>query len=910
MNDPDPKDELEAHLKDFPWLGNFGLSPYTTIWCGRAIKWLQSEPEPNEVLHIRQPAGEALTPWLALAIAAWSTRKAHEGITGFENFSRGDKIKIRINNKTIYAKYYEGRANGQLKFMLKSSYGNEEVMTEMRVDPITVMRADFNRTLTSTTSPAVNRALAALRKGESILDELLAMDSSTFGRADLPGRKPVLLMAITRAYVDETLQYIQYRQHPMRALLSLDTGLKAEYDGLEELAQRASFLKDLLGELHRMVIEPLKKKDVITVEVAKALACPVGLNIAGFKERCEDIKQRLEADPTIDDRQRDGFKKRIKGFMNEVDVEPKNMPQDAACVLLNGYNPFLETGGSFVELARIGTRMIMVGSYTQLARELPPEPNVDLTGKAAVLSCMAMNWKDVANIATDDTHEFQDTEVIEALGGRPLKVHLVTLPDGYPTHELAQLRRGLWQLTLEDTHLDALQKAVRDHLEPVMRYLLHAPARISHDALEWIQTKLEETKKIVGGIGGLLFFPGIGERMDALYACIDRTAKAINELPEDQLKVHLIPEGSSVLVYSENEPAHPIEQPTVAALEKHLLEGHEHVALTGWSSNAFLRWLYDREDDHRVERLTIIDDVEQIKRLRYALKYRSSIDRRPGKWDDRFNELLPEEPEARLTMTEEAVSTAMTPDFNTLDGEFDLEDRFLKARVRVTDPKDGTEVDANVLQFEDGSHMPYPEEGSKLFPVLLTDVDRTEVVMKHLSELGMGDRLVWIENMLSRIRSDVNGSLKPSTKKTLYAWRRALESLQEHYNNDLVELAKKLVTTHANVYRWLHDEDLWQPHSGNLNKIMALARSTYSGGAGQDWDVSIPAMDQAKRLAKDQRKRIEKRMAADLSEIIHDEVKEDVFKYRNVEYAYKVLTITDNQRNEFKVPQHHLYQLV
>src|SRR5690606_28688841 len=97
MNGPDPKAELEAYLKDYPWLGKFGLSPYTTLWCGRTIKWLEDETVPSEVLHIRQPAGEALTPWLALAIATWSTKRAHEATTGFEEFKRGDKIKIKVN---------------------------------------------------------------------------------------------------------------------------------------------------------------------------------------------------------------------------------------------------------------------------------------------------------------------------------------------------------------------------------------------------------------------------------------------------------------------------------------------------------------------------------------------------------------------------------------------------------------------------------------------------------------------------------------------------------------------------------------------------------------------------------------------------------------------------------------------
>lgn len=192
--------ELRNFETQYPWLFNLGLSPYTTLCCAQVIQWLEQEPVPNTALHLLQPAGSRITPYVGLAVATWATRQAHMEQTGFEEFNPGDRIAISANGRTIRARYVAAPPNGQLSFsVLRRGSRHEVTEFTIRIDPRLVSRYEGDAGLSK--ENMVGDLVRQLVNTNTDLDQhlMLGEDRRTYGRANLRNRKPVIAMGQTIA---------------------------------------------------------------------------------------------------------------------------------------------------------------------------------------------------------------------------------------------------------------------------------------------------------------------------------------------------------------------------------------------------------------------------------------------------------------------------------------------------------------------------------------------------------------------------------------------------------------------------------------------------------------------------------------------------------------------------------------
>jgi hypothetical protein len=900
-----------ALLNDrFPWLKNLRMSPYTTLHAGRVTSWLEQDPPVQQALHILQPAGKLLSPWIGLAVATWATRKAHLETTGYEGYKRGDKIKITVNRRSIKAKFQDAQANGKLTFTLLADGGNqEEVEQSIRIDPRLVVQATFEN---PSKQASVRNILRELRSQESMLDKLLALERPTYGRADLTNRRTLQTLGMTRTGTMECLGSAGIEHESFTTLLALDRALNFSHEGFNGLHEDANRLNELKIKLQCDVLQPMVYNNVLEEE--DVLTLTKELDWVGLDERCQELENGINVSE-LETAQKDELRRRINQIRTTIPADDSSSPATAACVLACGYGDLLQPGLGFVDLIRIGGRVVIVGSFDKLVESLrTAAPSDDLARKATMVNTMQTRWNDLLPEPDPAKHDaYQDHEVVSVVGRNKLDIQLISVGQEYPTQALSILRARLWDILCDHIQNADLKAVASNHLEPVMRYLLYTPGKITDETQSWVNRHLEQARTLLNDIEALRHLPEIRTFLDELVEHSNMAVTAINALGVNQLKGHYLPPEAGLLICSEQDPPHDTELPTITIGNAN--EEVQHVAITGWIAKPFKTWLYGMIAAPTVRKITIIDAPEQIERWHLAIRHRQYIDRRQGRWDDRFAALVPSQADDNINVEvvqhQPSRHTDLSDDelINALNKEF----RALKPRISGQGAEGDMRhmVPSRMLEFQDGRYMAYASEGRKPIPVLTgMKGGPVHVDMVNLRDVRNGDRVLWLEALLANLRRDVRESITHAEVQALDSWRIALERLlTEHYNDDYDLLAQALGRDRQTIVRWLHDEDLYTPNDPGPKQILELAKEQGFFAESPPLDKVVQRIRNAKKLAMAKRKSLEQLLVESLSKNINLNMVHGEFTHRNIQYRYEILTVLNNYTDMEPLPIHHLYRI-
>jgi hypothetical protein len=899
--------ELQQHLQEHPWLSNMGLSPYTTLCCGLVIRWLEEDipeqPDERRALHLIQPAGERILPWLALAITAWATRKAHLEISGFEKYNRGDLIRISKDNIRINARFITADRDGRLTFSVRASLRGlgEESETTVRIDPRLV--EPFPRGNLSTGNN-LHRLLQSLREGPSPLDGFLHSERPTFGHAALPERRHLSLMGVTKSGIMEVMEHAKFLDQKISDLLEVEKTLDLPKEGFSGLAAAMNAWNELHNELSRRVLVPLRNHGIIDDEVGS----PLEPAMEWFNDLHRSLSESIDNSGLRPDQKLD-FKQRLTDLKARI---PQNEPSPtaAAAILCKGIKEVVEPGDAFDRLVKGGARVVFVSSVTGVIDTLRNvDPGDELARKAALVQPRQICWADLP-IQDQELSDFPDDDVVRHLSRPRLNIRFIRLEHGYPTANLVRVRAKLWEVLNENLHNDDIRHVATARLDPVLRFLLYTPGRIDEETHAWIEGNLTDTEQEWLAIDALHNLPEVRQLLEEVCDCVRATVGAINALPAQQHKGYFVPPKAHLLTIGFDGDAHH-DHRMVPLVAMNSPEYPRHVAVTGRLAKHFGYWLERMMDDPLVERITIIDEPTELDKWAWLVRRRQYLDRRAGSWDERFDGLVPPDlTDSPVQVDDQARAGGGVPDIQDLEEELDRERRALRPRVRGTDDVggDGHMVASGMLEFADGRYMAYPTAGYKAFPVLEGRSQEAFITMKNLGDLMPGDRLIWIPNLLAGLREDVRSSLKRPVRNALDSWRIALEQLLAHYGNHVQQLSNALNTSKQNVLRWLHDKDLYAPNEPFRSNILQLA---HEHGLLNDEEPGRLAkrIDNAKRLGMKQRGELEDLLEQHLQDRIDSEQTRGEFEFRNVRYTYQILNVMSNDRREEQLPGHLLYHV-
>lgn len=896
--------ELRNFETQYPWLFNLGLSPYTTLCCAQVIQWLEQEPVPNTALHLLQPAGSRITPYVGLAVATWATRQAHMEQTGFEEFNPGDRIAISANGRTIRARYVAAPPNGQLSFsVLRRGSRHEVTEFTIRIDPRLVSRYEGDAGLSK--ENMVGDLVRQLVNTNTDLDQhlMLGEDRRTYGRANLRNRKPVIAMGQTIAGYQRILDRTNGNGINPWNLIELHGAFIYESEGPTSLLHDIQRLCDVRTRLDNEVLEPLRVNGV-GLEAHGLPALP-DLTWPEVADYCEQVRGVIGNANNLDAGQSAELNQRLDAL---VPLPPDEAPLDlgnTSCILFNGYGDFTEPNDSLTELMDCGARIVIVGGMEELvAMTRNTQPNEFMVQKSGRTITEPLHWNDLEIPPLYNPAEYFDNEIASFLGaGRPT-VRVIQIPHPYPTDQLIPLRADLWALIINHVHNEDLKRLTAEHLEPVMRYLLHTSGRIPEGTQNWIFGHLETARQQLNNAPILQHVYNAIANVNTLIKAIENVVNCLGMIPADRLKAHFVPPDFRLLSYPDEEVEHQavgLGRLTVG----NDAEENTNIAICGWI-RPFKFWLDSVIKESLHLSISIIGSRAELDRWRWAIRSHSHINRREGYWDGRFDDLIPPGVNFQNVTLVEEIAEAHVPAGEELRLDFMDE---LNSEVRATRPGPGNEgggplTDACLLEFVNGKTLAYATNGISRFPIIRRD----NWAMLRLSEMRSGDRLVWISDHASNLRHDVFNTIGDEHAQHLNCWRIALQQLNDGpFNGDRPGLAQALSTQEQSIERWLTDLEMYVPNDPTPRQILELAKrhQLWQGNAPQQADLTRTAKLEVMRRRKELSRMLNERLRklVDLNE------PHGHFVFRKLEYHYEILAVLVNETTAVPMPTNQLYQV-
>ena len=494
--------ELKAPNREFRWLENFCISPYSKLIGSRVLNWLSGPVDlRHPVLHVGTPAGEDLAYVLAIIASAHATKQAWAQYSEpeYPTFMNGDLIRLEVAGQHLDAYYrsYDRRDSANRRVVVSKTQRDGADTLEIPVAPSMLRRSFANGATSSGRGDPFERfqkhASAHFRNPK--LDTFLN-HKGTRGLFLDEVRQQVLLQTSSDGGFLKTAKALRYEGINMDELLNLDRSgilrFKKSFDKCIP-AEGADIRDDIAQELL-----PLMEQCGIDTQASKLSL--QGLSNAGLASWLTD-QDALATERGS--REESAVKDVTKNLRRRLTNTTDDLfhPQRTLCIICKGYEPLLETSNGFERLIEFGARIIVVGDPFHLAAksalrktDLPP---IFHTRSGWFHSIGFPVMKD--SIAAVHTH--QDVAVVDNLRHSQTPINLSTLSGKGPDQAFFSARARLLDAMVQIPRED-LRRVVNAGLMPVMRTLSMLPMGLSGPTKDWaLRTMQEAPVPPLGGTG-------------------------------------------------------------------------------------------------------------------------------------------------------------------------------------------------------------------------------------------------------------------------------------------------------------------------------------------------------------------------------------------------------------------------
>lgn len=890
MSNTDLGAELDSYLKDYPWLGKLGLSPYSNLLGGRMLKWLENGPEDDgyPVLHISQPAGEELADVLAIIAAAYATNKAWENYQepALPHFNNGDLVRLEIAGKVLDAHFgsYSRNDLDLGKRVVLSRTENGEHLMPIPIAPSaigpspaqgpTVWRGardpfdEFNR-----------HALQHSRNSK--LDRLLTR-RGTFGSCLEELRQHVLICTTSKTHLLAIAKSIHFGDFGVDKLVELErSGIRFFKKNFDNCV--SGKLDVVLAEINNELLPRLIHFGIITDDQQPHLE---SMSIAGLTQWLTEQKRLAGEQPG---RALSSVSEITEALLEELE----NVPDDlfdlsrTLCIICKGYTPLMETDDGFERLLRMGARMVIVGSPVELANALRDQPEaVMLNSRAEKFLSIGIATQVESDGAVED---WQDTQVVAALDRVQTPITLISLSGRGPDHGFIAPRSKLFEGMAQIPNAD-LRNVVYSQLMPVMRTLSMLPLKLAGDTKDWVNELLSEARERIAPLETALPETLFKDVMDCLKAIEDVRDLLVEWDGEKGLYI----DGLNEYLYRDYDTGYDYDElrPYLITLggdipEEPVDDGEDSrpaIALTGWNGNRALAWLHKHLKKGDLKEVRIVgyeSDIRKWKAALFDLYDWKKLGFGPSLVSEELKDWNPfvlteksiegHTPQVQLPVVEPAEIDGT----NGPDEELETERKVLRVHPSSKGEGERTINTAICVQFREGGYMLYPEEGH----LDLFSLDASGVIGVKPEDLIIGVKLVWVAGINDLLRMRALSKLAPADQEQLYAWRKELELvMRNRYRHDRSDMAQAMeragfTSAYANLGRWLYN-DMYAPQTDNLRKIMKFSRGAVF--SEEDMGRFIKGVRSATQKARDQRRKAREEVLKALnSAIIINELREN-----------------------------------
>lgn len=917
------QNELDGILGSHNWLRNFNLSPYTTLLCGRVIKWIEEGPaDPKKpVLHIASPAGENVADILAVVLCAYATREAwlNELDSELRAIEANTKIRLQIENKKIdvyFKSYNRPNLNAPRVVVARTNQDTNETW-ELPIAPVMFRQSPVAADIANRIGIERFQGHAQTHFRKTRLDRLLSMQG-TRGLCKEERRRHVLLGTSNKGVFNATAQNLNFEGEHLYKLLELQPS------GVETFSKRFDNCLPAAGINLREKINnelwPLLEQCGIDRGSLTPLEGVTNAGLDAWLEQAEALAQEqgeecLEAvqEVTTD------LKEALKGQSDDLFD-----PDRTLVIVCKGYDLLLDPGNGFECLVKQGARIVVVGDPFRF------------TCEANYREERLPNWF-VERVQRFDTRatdygvaneppapmQFQDHELLKTAHQSVIPVVMRTLSGEGPGHALYAVWGDLFGVLSDLGHAPGIRKLILGHLFPVIRVLSTLPHGAAGETRQWLDGKIARAMELIGEIQ-------LEQVTETLHQCI-RTIQAVMDAmadpqvsKRDELDLEnewlyydyeTGDDGSGVRWWVSGSGALPKEEG---------VDERPQVAITGWNGRHAAHWLHKQLRDAAVRQVKLVG-YERDNRLWHGALDRMHTINGPNAWKEILDQvgeiwrpLNIEEGRIPVPIQERVEHT---PHY-AVEPDEPAEEILKKERDQIRiQPQGGgagphTVEAAYCLQFDDGTRLRYPTKGKLKFFA----VHKGKIIEKPPSELETGERLVWVEEMNALIRERVLAGLPQALGERLYQWREALVTkLDEGYDRDRGAMSSAMEqfgisNARMNLNRWL-DGDVYAPQNLYLDPILRFCDSELA----EDEDSRHSLMLEIRRASYQARKNRPIVKEALLGELNQDELLHTLLEAEtgvpqqvmlfNAERQVTVLRLEDRWLAEGPFSQEDMYTL-